>query len=73
MSDAIISRRQAWKEKMERWEASGQTIKNWCNANNISYHTFQYWRQRLGTKMKEGQTSTPPFIQLDLAPKKVHN
>ena len=45
---ASPQKRQEWEEKIHQQKESGQSIVRWCEQNNISYHTFNYWRERLG-------------------------
>ncbi len=36
-----------WRVQVERWQASGQSQKAYCQANDLSYHRFGYWHRKL--------------------------
>ena len=35
---------------IDRWKASGKSIKSFCREENVSYYTFLYWRNKLVKK-----------------------
>ena len=35
-----------WKQRIEAWEASNQSQKTFCQANDLNYHRFGYWRRK---------------------------
>lgn len=37
-----------WRERIERQQCSGESIKAWCLANGYQQHSFYSWRTRLG-------------------------
>ncbi|MBN9350346.1 MAG: hypothetical protein J0H55_06645 [Chitinophagaceae bacterium] len=41
-----MDREQQMAALIEEYHQSGQSIKTFCLQNQISYHTFQYWRYR---------------------------
>ena len=43
---------QAWRERVMAHQASGQSIRGWCLANNHHEHAFYWWRRRLGLSSK---------------------
>ena len=36
-----------WAVRFQEQTDSGLTIKNWCNQNSISIHTYNYWKHAL--------------------------
>lgn len=34
----------SWASRFQEQKASGLTIKAWCAQNNISIHTYNYWK-----------------------------
>lgn len=36
-----------WAALFQEKESSGLTVKAWCNQNNISIHTYNYWKHLL--------------------------
>lgn len=42
--------RDLWRERVANQFQSGLSIANWCRQNNISPHTFYYWRDKFFPK-----------------------
>ncbi len=49
---ASFQKREEWEEKIRQQKESGQSIMKWCEENNISYHTLNYWRERLAVVLR---------------------
>lgn len=45
-----------WSARIQEFQASGKTCKQWCAENDIPLSTMGYWTRRLA---KETQTSQP--------------
>lgn len=41
---------QEWKERILKQRKSGFSVNSWCLQNNISTHTFYYWKDKLYPK-----------------------
>ncbi len=39
--------RQAWVQRINRFETSGKTIAQFCLGENVSTASFYYWRRKL--------------------------
>ncbi len=52
-------KRRKWRRKIEKWQGSGLSSKNWCVQNGENYHTFNYWRKAL-----KKEESSPVFEEL---------
>jgi hypothetical protein len=37
-----------WRERIQKQQSSGESIKAWCLANGLHEHSFYWWRSRLG-------------------------
>jgi hypothetical protein len=37
-----------WRERVLAQQASGQSVRRWCRANNCPEHGFYWWRFNLG-------------------------
>ena len=35
-----------WKERVEAWKRTGVSQSKFCQANDLSYHRFVYWRRK---------------------------
>ena len=63
------SKRQLWEERFEEQSNSGMTIDAWCSQNQISKHTFYYWKQRIRKEKMERivkNTASPLFAKLEM-------
>ncbi|RGI07510.1 IS66 family insertion sequence element accessory protein TnpA [Roseburia sp. TF10-5] len=36
-----------WSSRFSDQKASGLTVKQWCDQNNLSIHTYNYWKHLL--------------------------
>jgi len=36
-----------WKEQIEAWQGSGLQQTEYCRQNNLKYHRFTYWKEKL--------------------------
>jgi len=57
---------------IDQWQQSGKSIIQFCKDENISYHTFHYWRKKLSSRDAFG-TKKPgaKFIKLKNVAKRV--
>jgi hypothetical protein len=44
-----------WQDMNSRFEQSGLCLKKFCQAEGITYHTFQYQRSKLNQKSKSSR------------------
>jgi transposase-like protein len=49
--------RQAWAERIERFEHAGQTVAQFCAAEGVSAACFYQWRR----KLRSGAPATQPL------------
>ena len=57
-----------WRDLIERWKASGQSVAAFCAAHRVNQATFYSWRKRLATRTRY---TTPPahvFAPVQLVP-----
>ena len=59
MSDKLDSSSE-WKLKIDQWRSSGLSVQAWCHQNHIKYHTFLYWRQKLGKSESDQSKALSP-------------
>ena len=56
--------RTQWADLIEQWRASGQTVREFCNARGLGYASFCQWRRRLEHAEAEPADSGPGFVDL---------
>lgn len=61
---AIRRNRSQWAELIEQWRASGQSAREFCNAQGLGYASFCQWRRRLESAGAEPADSAPGFVDL---------
>lgn len=50
-----LQNQEMWEAHIAAWERSGQTQKDFCNAQGLNINNFTYWRARC----KKGERSLP--------------
>lgn len=38
---------QEWTDRFAEQKASGLTVRQWCEINHLSFHTYNYWKHLL--------------------------
>jgi hypothetical protein len=60
-----------WRERIEKQQASGDSIRSWCGANGCQEHSFYWWRLRLGLSPKPARLrrskTRPAFAEVVIA------
>jgi hypothetical protein len=41
-------RREVWRQRIAQQESSGQTVRAFCRAQQLTEHSFYLWRRQLG-------------------------
>lgn len=61
------TRQQLRQEKfsmIEHWQQSGLTQKQYCQQQDIAYHSFHYWYKRYRISCDESKSGDLPFMLL---------
>ena len=48
-----------WTERLQAFQASGQTCKEWCREHQIPISTMTYWNRRLRALESESHAGLP--------------
>lgn len=56
-----------WRDLIDRWKASGQSIAAFCAAHGVGQATFYAWRRRLGGRRTTTQPA-PAFATVRVRP-----
>lgn len=51
-----------WAQRFADQKASGLTVKQWCEDNNFTIHTYNYWKRVL--KEEVGDQVLPDIVPL---------
>ena len=57
-----------WRDLMDRWRGSGQTVAAFCAAHHVSQATFYSWRKRLTAAGPDTTTPAPTFAPVRVVP-----
>lgn len=64
-NDSMVERR--WRERIDRWRASGLSIREFCVRNRLTESTFYLWKRELRTR-GEATSAQPKFVPLTVIP-----
>ena len=56
-----------WQQQVSIWKESGLSGDKFYKANDLSYHRFVYWRQKLGCSTAPKKTA-PQRVALRVSP-----
>ena len=58
-----------WKGRIEAWKRSGESQSQFCQANDLSYHRFVYWRRKFeGAGRRQTKQDSGGFATVDYRP-----
>lgn len=55
-----------WAVRFQEQKASGLTVKDWCEENNFTIHTYNYWKHLL--KQEYVDSVLPDIVPIITAP-----
>ena len=55
---------QEWTVRFAEQKASDLTVRQWCKQNNLSFHTYNYWKHLLKEEVVE--QALPDIVPLSL-------
>jgi transposase len=63
-------RERFWRRTFSAWQASGQTIRQYCEQHDVTETSFHYWRREL--RQRDAHVSTrgasPAFVPVRVIP-----
>ena|SRR5450755_2935777 len=63
-------RERFWRRTFSAWQASGQTIREYCEQHDVTETSFHYWRRELRQRDAQVPTrrATPAFVPVRVIP-----
>ena len=58
-------KRRIWEQRLERFRASGLKVARFCQCEDISVHTFNYWAKRIGPVVSPATQSIPQSLPVN--------
>lgn len=58
--------RQAWADRIDRFQQSNLSVAEFCSAENISQASLYQWRKKLGNPATATAQSFPAFVPVKL-------
>ena len=55
---------QEWTVRFADQKASGLTVRQWCEQNNLSFHTYNYWKHLLKEEIVD--QTLPDIVPISL-------
>lgn len=57
-----------WRDLIDRWKGSGQSVAAFCAAYRVSQATFYSWRKRLASRTRSTTPPAPAFAPVRVIP-----
>jgi hypothetical protein len=57
-----------WRDLIDRWKASGQSVAAFCAGHHVSQATFYSWRKRLAARARRTTGTAPAFAPVRVVP-----
>jgi transposase-like protein len=57
-----------WRDLIDRWKSSGQSVAAFCTAYGVSQATFYAWRKRLDLRNRSRTSPAPAFAPVRVVP-----
>jgi hypothetical protein len=57
-----------WRDLIDRWKASDQSVAVFYAAHRVSHATFYSWRKRLATRSRHTTSPAPAFAPVRVVP-----
>jgi hypothetical protein len=57
-----------WRDLIDRWKVSDQSVAAFCAANRVSQATFYSWRKRLASQTRITTPPAPAFAPVRVVP-----
>ena len=57
-----------WRDLIDCWRASGQSVTAFCTAHRVSEATFYSWRKRLAARARDPARPAPAFAAVRVVP-----
>ena len=57
-----------WRDLIDRWKASGQSVAAFCAAHRVSQATFYTWRKRIASRSRSTIPHAPAFAPVRVVP-----
>ena len=63
-------RERFWRETMGDWQASGQTVRDYCRRHRLTETSFHYWRRELRARDAKpvSRSAVPTFVPVTVLP-----
>jgi ferric-dicitrate binding protein FerR (iron transport regulator) len=63
-------RERFWRRTFSAWQASGQSIREYCEQHDVTETSFHYWRRELRQRDARVSTggATPAFVPVRVIP-----
>ena len=67
MPKASPEQRLEWEMRIRSQKESGLSVEKWCHQNQIPYHRFCYWKDRLFPKPQLSRSSFTELTQTNVS------
>ena len=50
MKKSTLEKSEIWRQHIKNWKQSGLSQKVYCKQENLNFHAFNYWNQKISNK-----------------------
>ena len=62
-----MEKRNQWAERIQEYEKSGQSVQEWCAANNAKPNRLWYWLRKQRGKKRSAETHSSEWLPVEVA------
>jgi len=62
------AKEQFWRDKVQRHKQSGQTIREFCDRENLKSCSLSWWRRELSKRDREAAKAKAQFVPVQVVP-----
>jgi hypothetical protein len=66
MIDNVLQ--ETWRKRLEGFDQSGMSARDWCDKNNITLDRFYFWRRRFRTVPQQSAPQPDGWAVIEVAP-----
>ena len=64
MRESRETKLRKWGETIQEQAASGLSVAAYCRREGVNYHTFKWWRERVGSKERGSRALRKGFVEV---------
>lgn len=63
------ARERLWRKRLARWEATGLTVRDFCQQEGVTPTAFAHWRKEIAARdARRAEAAEPLFVPVRITP-----